>query len=137
MTLTRFWAYIQQDFHGTIIRSKGLFWLASRPAQALVWSQAGGSLRADSAGVWWSSMPYSKRIRFAAFIQHQNEIEEGWSKTFGDRKNEIVFIGRDMDEELIKSELDACLATEEELATQKWKKGYEDSWPVQKAFPMN
>lgn len=57
----RFWNYIQHEFPNTIIRSKGLFWLASRPDQALVWGQAGGSLRADSAGVWWSSMPYHKR----------------------------------------------------------------------------
>ena len=56
----RFWNYVQDKFPNTIIRSKGLFWLASRPEQALVWSQAGGSLRADSAGVWWCSMPRKK-----------------------------------------------------------------------------
>jgi G3E family GTPase len=54
----RFWNYIQKGFPLSIIRSKGLFWLASRPEQALVWGQAGGSLKADSAGVWWSSMPF-------------------------------------------------------------------------------
>lgn len=48
----RFWKYVQTEFPATIIRSKGLFWLASRPEQAMAWSQAGGSLKADSAGVW-------------------------------------------------------------------------------------
>lgn len=132
----RFWDYIQHKFPSTIIRSKGLFWLASRPEQALVWSQAGGSLRADSAGVWWSSMPYGQRIQYQAFVDHQEHIESGWDKRFGDRKNEIVFIGQDMDEVSIKSELDACLATVEELANQKWKKGYEDEWPVQRVYAL-
>lgn len=133
----RFWDFLQNNFPPTIIRSKGLFWLASRPAQALVWSQAGGSLRADSAGVWWSSMPYQMRLRYDSFIAYQNEIEVGWSKTFGDRKNEIVFIGQDMDEAQITSQLDACLSTDEELATEIWKKGYQDTWPVQRAAPMS
>ncbi len=132
----RFWKYISQDFHSTIIRSKGLFWLASRPEQALIWSQAGGSLRSDSAGVWWSSMPFEKRIEHPAFIENQKNIEAGWDKTFGDRKNEIVFIGQDMDEVLIRAELNACLATDEEITSNKWKKGYKDNWAVQRVYPI-
>jgi len=132
----RFWDYVQRDFPRTVIRSKGLFWLASRPEQALTWSQAGGSLRADSAGVWWSSMPYGTRIKYLTFVENQKYIEADWDQRFGDRKNEIVFIGQDMDEVTIKSELDACLSTLKELATQKWKKGYEDEWPVQRVYPL-
>ncbi len=132
----RFWMYIQNEFPSTIIRSKGLFWLASRPDQALIWSQAGGSLRADSAGVWWSSMPYQKRMQFMAFIENQQIIESGWDKTFGDRKNEIVLIGQDFEEEVITAQLNACLATDEELATNNWRKGYNDTWPVQRAVAI-
>lgn len=130
----RFWYYVQHKFPGNIIRSKGLFWLASRPEQALVWGQAGGSLRADSAGLWWSSMSYQERIQYRSFVENQEAIEKDWGATFGDRKNEIVFIGQDMDEERIRAELDVCLATEEELATQKWQEGYKDEWPVQKVY---
>ena len=133
---TRFWSYIQHKFPATIIRSKGLFWLASRPDQALVWSQAGGSLRADSAGVWWSSMPYEKRSKYVSFIENQHIIEADWDRTYGDRKNEIVFIGQDMNEAAIRAELDACLSTERELASRVWRKGYSDSWPVQRAHPL-
>ncbi|MEM9299766.1 MAG: GTP-binding protein [Bacteroidota bacterium] len=111
----RFWSYTQQRFPNTIIRSKGLFWIASRPDQALIWGQAGGSLRADSAGVWWSSMPLSERIQYLPFLENQEEIESGWDDAFGDRKNEIVFIGQDMDEELIRSDLDSCLSTVGEI----------------------
>lgn len=129
----RFWYYVQHHFSSSIIRSKGLFWLASRPAQALVWSQAGGSLRADPAGVWWSSMPFQERIRYATFVDHQKTIESGWHRIYGDRKNEIVFIGQDMDQAKIIAELNACLATDDELATQKWSTGYKDEWPIPRA----
>lgn len=133
----RFWKYVERKFPTSIIRSKGLFWIASRPEQALVWSQAGGSLRADSAGVWWSSMPFEQRTRYVSFVENQKQIEADWDKTFGDRKNEIVFIGQDMNEKLIRQHLDACLATDRELATKKWQKGYKDEWPVQRAYPLN
>ena len=133
----RFWSFIQNDFSGNIIRSKGMFWLASRPNQALNWGQAGGSLRVDSAGVWWCSMPYQKRISYLAFVENQSLIESNWDSIFGDRRTELVFIGQDMDEEKIRKSLNACLLSEEELATGKWKKGYEDEWPVYNTFPEN
>lgn len=126
----RFFSYVQDKFPNTIIRSKGLFWMASRPEQALIWGQAGGSLKADSAGVWWSSMPFNQRTQYAGFIENQEEIESGWDGKFGDRKNEIVFIGQDMDEEGIRADLDRCLSTEGELETNFWVDGYRDHWPV-------
>ena len=58
----RFWRYLNQDYPAGVIRAKGLFWLASRPNDAMNFSQAGGSSRLDKAGVWWASMPYSERI---------------------------------------------------------------------------
>lgn len=132
----RFWAYVQHKFPNTVIRSKGLFWISSRPEQAMSWGQAGGSLRADSAGVWWSSMPYERRIRYVSFIENQQLIESDWDASFGDRKNELVFIGQDMDEEKIKSDLEACLLTAEELKTESWKVGRADEWPVNRAMPL-
>lgn len=132
----RFWAYIQNKFPATIIRSKGLFWVASRPGQAISWSQAGGSLKADSAGVWWSSMPYEKRIQYVAFVDNQKHIQSNWDKFYGDRKNELVFIGQEMDEELIRKELADCLSTEKEIENKDWKEGYKDSWPVQRVYTL-
>jgi G3E family GTPase len=133
----RFWIYVQEKFPSTVIRSKGLFWLASRPAQAIIWSQAGGSLRSDSAGVWWSSMPFEKRTRYAAFVENQKHIESDWDTLFGDRKNEMVFIGQDRDEKLMRTQLDACLATDSEIAMGKWEDGYPDEWPVERAYAFD
>ena len=131
----RFWKFLQQGFPTSVIRSKGLFWLASRPNQALIWGQAGGSLKADSAGVWWCSMPFQSRIKQLSFIENQHQIESDWDIDFGDRKNEIVFIGQNMNETLIRSLLDRCLSTDKELETKQWEKGYKDDWPVETVYP--
>ena len=132
----KFWNYIQKGFPLSVIRSKGLFWLSSRPKQALIWGQAGGSLKADSAGVWWSSMPFKNRIQQIAFIENQEEIEKDWDKAYGDRKNEIVFIGQNMNEDLIRSHLERCLLSEDDLKNLDMENGYEDVWPVERAIPV-
>ena len=74
----RFWHFFHAKFPSNIIRSKGLFWIASRPNQALIWGQAGGSIRTDSAGLWWSSMPFSSRTQFPSFVENQADIEKTW-----------------------------------------------------------
>lgn len=133
----RFLNYIEKQFPPTVIRSKGLFWLASRPDQAMIWGQAGGSLRTDSAGVWWCSMPFDRRIQYVSFLDNQKAIEADWHKTFGDRKIEIVFIGQDMDEVKIRTDLNACLLTDEELNSINWQEGYEDQWPIERAYALS
>ena len=52
-------------------------------------------------------------------------------------KNEIVFIGQDLNEKLIRSLLDNCLSTNQEIVTGKWESGYEDSWPVERVYALN
>lgn len=126
----RFWDYLNNDWHNSIIRSKGLFWLASRPDMAMNWSQAGGSLRAEKAGVWWVSMPYAERIRYAVFIDHQKEIESKWEKEFGDRATELVIIGQDMDKAQIISELNNCLCTDGEIKAMWQGQRFKDMFPA-------
>ena len=127
----RFLDFIQHTFPKNIIRSKGLFWIASRPDQALVWSSAGGSLKTDPAGVWWDSMPFSERINYADFVNNQQMIESEWSSDFGDRKIELVFIGQQLDVSAITKKLDECLLNQEEVS--EWNDGrlqLTDNWPV-------
>jgi len=133
----RFFNYVHHKFPNTILRSKGLFWMASRPDQALIWGQAGGSQNANGAGVWWSSMPLSQRMQYAGYLENEAYIKTGWDSTFGDRKIELVFIGQDMDEEAIRSDLDACLSTEDELATNFWVEGFSDHWPIERFRPLD
>jgi G3E family GTPase len=126
----RFWKYVNELFPMSIIRSKGLFWVASRPEQAINFSQAGGSLRAESAGVWWNSMPFSERITFASFVDNQKTIEARWDKEFGDSQNELVFIGQAIDKEQIIKDLQTCLCTEQEIKQMKSNFTFEDNWPL-------
>ena len=126
----RFLNYVQDQFPRSIIRSKGLFWLASRPNEALVWGQAGASIRAERAGVWWASMPMEERMQYGPFIYNQEHIESDWHPIFGDRKNEIVFIGQAMDEALMRANLNACLINEEELLDFDPEIEYVDDWSV-------
>ena len=127
----RFFNFIKNDFPTNVIRSKGLFWLGSRSDQALIWSSAGGSIKSDPAGVWWASMPFSERINYTAFVDNQASIESDWEPPFGDRKIELVFIGQQLNPDIIKNQLESCLLNDEELLD--WKDGKfekNDNWPV-------
>ncbi|OJV19115.1 MAG: GTP-binding protein [Dyadobacter sp. 50-39] len=125
----RFWDYLSQNWPSGVIRSKGLFWIASRQNDALNWSQAGGSVRAESAGVWWASMPLSQRLRYQAYLDNRAQIESRWGR-FGDRQNELVIIGQDLNRELIVSELQACLCTDAELVQMEKGLAFNDPFPV-------
>lgn len=126
----RFLKYVQEYFPESILRSKGLFWLASRPEAALNWSQAGGSMRVERAGVWWDSMPKIERNSHPVFQQNEEVIMSRWDKTWGDRINELVFIGIDMEEEMIRQNLTRCLCTEEEFQSFREEGITSDDWPV-------
>lgn len=126
----RFWDYLNQDWSPTIIRSKGLFWLASRPDQALSWGQAGGSLKADPAGVWWSSLAEEELKNHAVFQANKEEIMKRWDDEFGDRINELVIIGQEMPKEDITTGLKDCLLTDNELIDWQLGASFEDKWPI-------
>lgn len=111
-----------------------MFWIASRPEQAINWSQAGGSIKAEGAGVWWASMPLGERMSFANFAENQDVIEERWTRDFGDRLNELVFIGISMNEDEIRQELEKCLCTADEIMDlQDGFFSSKDPFPIQRA----
>ncbi len=126
----RFLNFINQKFPRNVIRSKGLFWMASRPKQALIWSSAGGSCKTDSAGVWWASMPFNTRINYAVFLENQQQIEANWHPVFGDRKIELVFIGQHLNKEKMIQQLQDCLLTDLEVKQfQNQTFQAKDQWP--------
>jgi G3E family GTPase len=125
----RFWKYVNEDFPDSIIRSKGLYWLATRPDQAFVFSQAGGSTRLEKAGVWWASMSFADRISYPAFAHNQQSIEQRWHKQWGDRQNELVFIGQEMDKDQIIQSLTKCLVTDDEWNSIKFGVALLDPFP--------
>lgn len=124
----RWHTFLNQHYPTNIIRAKGLFWMASRPDKAINFSQAGGSLRIENAGTWWCSMPYEERIQYSYYHDFKEEIENRWSKQWGDRQNELVFIGQYLDKQSYLKELEECLLTDEEAI--EWNKNHwKDDFP--------
>lgn len=105
--------------YGKLLRSKGYFWLASRPEFAGQWSQAGGMARHGFAGAFWKSVPKEKWPKDPEYLEL---IEKQWQEPFGDMRQELVFIGQNLDQDRMFAALDDCLLTEEEML-----KG-QDSW---------
>jgi len=126
----RLWDYLSYDWPSSILRSKGLFYLASRKDEALSWSQAGGSIKAESIGVWWASMPFQKRINYPSFLENKGMIESKWDKKFGDRLNELVIIGQHLNQNQINQELEDCLLNENEELDYFNGKVFSDNWPI-------
>ena len=98
--------------YGKLIRSKGFFWLATRPEYAGQWSQAGGIARYGFAGLFWKAVPkkdWPEDEEYLASIKNQ------WVEPFGDMRQELVFIGQGLDQEKMTQKLNECLLTEEEV----------------------
>jgi len=107
----RFWSLVQREWRG-VVRSKGLFWLASRYNYAGQWSQAGAAARYGMAGMWWSAVDASKWPDDEAFRAH---LAEHWHPQWGDRRQELVLIGMEMDEAVMRAHLDGCWLTDDEM----------------------
>jgi G3E family GTPase len=125
----RLWKYINEDYPSGVIRAKGLFWLASRPNDAINFSQAGGSSRLGKAGVWWISMPFNKRLNYQSFVDNKEYIESKWHKKWGDRMNELVFIGQEIDKVKMIADLEKCLLQDNEHKQFESQKGFVDPFP--------
>jgi G3E family GTPase len=102
--------------YGKLIRSKGYFWLASRPEFVGQWSQAGGIARYGYAGMFWNAIPKSS---WPSDQESLEFIEEKWVEPFGDMRQELVFIGQKLDRDGIIQALDECLLSEQEVLKGK------------------
>jgi len=101
---------------GKLIRSKGYFWLASRPQFCGQWSQAGGIAHYGFAGMFWKSIPKDNWPTDQASL---DEINKQWVEPFGDMRQELVFIGQQLDKKRMTMALDQCLLCEDDLLKGK------------------
>jgi len=109
----KFYDFIHsKDIAGKLIRSKGFFWLATRPQLAGSWSQAGGMARYGAAGLFWKAVP---KEQWPEDPEYLKAIEEQWMEPFGDMRQELVFIGQGLNKHDIIERLDRCLLTDEQL----------------------
>ncbi|MBB3139957.1 zinc metallochaperone GTPase ZigA [Halomonas organivorans] len=110
----KFHALLHAGWFGErLLRSKGFFWLASRPRFAGQWSQAGGIAHYGFAGLFWKAVPEADWPTDPDF---RDAILSAWEEPFGDMRQELVFIGQGLDEARMRRALDDCLLDDETLA---------------------
>ncbi len=109
----RFWALLTEGDWTRVVRSRGFFWLASRMEVSGLWSQAGGACEVEPAGLWLAAQPEEE---WGADPDIRAEVEKIWDPHWGDRRQELAFLVCDLDESVLRTALDACLLTDEELA---------------------
>lgn len=117
----RFFNFIDRPWpNGKLLRSKGFFWLASKPEEAGSWSQAGGLMRHGFAGRWWRFVP---KNQWPQDEESTAAIMKNWRAATGDCRQELVFIGQDIDFNQLTAELEACLLTDAEMAlgVESWR----------------
>ncbi|KQT34368.1 zinc metallochaperone GTPase ZigA [Methylophilus sp. Leaf414] len=108
----RLWQWLNTEWPG-VVRSKGRYWIASRPEFCVMWSQAGAVTRTELAGIWWAATPSEHWPDDTESLQ---QIHARMQAPYGDRQQELVIIGMHMQKEALIAGFDACLLTEHEIA---------------------
>jgi len=111
------------DLPPSVVRSKGTCWIATGADLSYTMGQAGPSVRVEAAGPWIASLP-----EFEQDAYRRNRSNLDWDDEWGDRRTELVVIGREMDEDELIAALDDCLLTDDEMAAS-WD-GFENDFPT-------
>lgn len=114
----RFYAFLTGDGLEGVIRAKGFFWLATRPDWVGELAVAGSQTVTARMGRWWASVPKNQwphDNQFDDFVAHY------WDAVWGDRRQELVFIGIDMDETGLRERLDSCLIAADGYTPDRWQ----------------
>ena len=119
--------FFNQEWPG-VVRAKGFFWLASRPEFVGEVSQAGAFVRHQGIGRWWASVP---KARWPEGADFEKVMDNYWDEAFGDRRQEIVFIGlaSEMSQQAITARLNACLVEDFSLNSESTE-AYRDPFPT-------
>jgi G3E family GTPase len=108
----RFAQRLERPWPG-VLRVKGFTWLATRMDHVGFWQQAGPVSHTGSTGLWWAAVA---RERWPTTARGLARIRGNWEEPFGDRRQELVFIGAGLVPDAVRRELDACLLTDAEMA---------------------
>lgn len=108
----RFHDFLDEGFPG-LLRGKGQFWIASRPDFVAGYSLAGGACRIEPIGRWLAAVPKSE---WPEDLDECQAALDDWDDRFGDRLQELVFIGSELDQDQLRARLGACVLTDHEVA---------------------
>ena len=103
----KFHEFLNESWPG-VIRAKGHFWIATRPQWLGELSQAGAIVRTEGLGYWWANVPAD---RWPDDPFWRQSLKKNWNEMYGDRRQEIVFIGTNMDQDALTARLDECLVS--------------------------
>lgn len=110
----RLWGFVmEENLAASIVRSKGLVWLATRHDWGGEWSSAGNIFGCEALGRWLHATPMDDWPDDPVF---REETESIWREPYGDRRQELVLIGRNLDEDSVIAALDRCLLTDAEMS---------------------
>lgn len=103
---TRFMEFVEQDYPETLIRAKGYIWFEQDNKKVQLFEQAGRNASVTPMSNWIAAFPEKERQE--VFAQYPDVLDD-WDEVYGDRMNQIVFIGRGYDQKMIEQRLNACL----------------------------
>ncbi|GHG90853.1 zinc metallochaperone GTPase ZigA [Pseudodonghicola xiamenensis] len=115
-----------------VIRAKGHFWIATRPDWLAEFSLAGALSSVRPMGMWWATVPEERR---PTHPQARAYLDRHWQEPFGDRRQELVFIGSGMDRAKITAALDAALVAEDRFVPELWR-DMPDPFPAWRRTPQ-
>lgn len=123
----RFKTFLERIANESILRAKGLIWVATRHAEAGIWMQAGNGSLIASTGAWWAATPMRE---WPEDPLEREEIMADWIAPHGDRRQEFSIIGFNLNELELRRDLKNCLLSDEEFhdGPEAWSK-YEDPLP--------
>lgn len=124
----KFYDFLHHEWPtGRLLRSKGYFWLATRPDYAGQWNQAGGIAGYSYSGMFWKAVP---KKQWPTDKDYLASIAAKWVEPFGDKRQELVFIGQNLNQQAVCQWLDECLLTDAELhAGKEYWNTLEDPFP--------
>lgn len=114
------------DLQG-VIRAKGHFWIATRPEWVAEFSLAGSLSSVKPLGTWWATVP---KERWPIHESGKVYMQAHWQEPWGDRRQELVFIGAGIDWTAMKARLDSCLVPERIATSPDALPDYKDPFPV-------
>ncbi|EGQ1770330.1 GTP-binding protein [Staphylococcus pseudintermedius] len=124
----RFNAFLE-NMSESIVRAKGIAWLAQYNNVACLVSQAGTAVDIHPVTYWVASMPKAER---AAILQERPDVRADWDPEYGDRHTQLVMIGIDLDEAAITAQLDACLLNSQEIDAE-WSQLFDPyGWEIRR-----